>query len=413
MTQRLLAGPPLEAGAESYAAHRARLGPMPGPSGRNDAIRAIAEAGLLGRGGAAFPVARKWSTVAERAAGHAIVLANGAEGEPLGAKDRVLMRTRPHLVLDGAILAADAVGARRIFLYVGEEHVAAHAALTHALAERAQADRGTRTPPIELVAAPATYIAGEESAAVHYLNAGDARPTTVPPRPFERGVDGRSTLVQNVESLAYAAMIARLGPAWYLEAGRSETRGTTLITIAGAPQSGVVEVELGTTVAELAERGGVPHRPGGPVLLGGYFGTWVAGESSWNLPLDPVGLRRTGATLGAGIVAFLDPAECGVRMSARILDYAAGQSAAQCGPCVFGLRAIADATARIADRRPQQDDLVRIAGWSHSIVGRGACHHPDGAAGLLQTALKVFDRDFASHQHHRHCLAPNATGRAA
>src|SRR4249919_1126571 len=110
MTQRLLAGPPLEAGAESWAAHRSRLGPLPGHSRGADVIRAIGEAGLLGRGGAAFPVARKWSTVAERAKGHAVVLANGAEGEPLGAKDRVLMRTRPHLVIDGALLAADAVG---------------------------------------------------------------------------------------------------------------------------------------------------------------------------------------------------------------------------------------------------------------------------------------------------------------
>ena len=413
MSQRLLAGPPLEAGAESWAAHRARLGPMPGPSGRTDIVRSIGEAGLLGRGGAAFPVARKWSSVAERANERAVVLANGAEGEPLGAKDRVLMRTRPHLVIDGALLAADAVGAERIVLYVGEEHVAAHAALTRALTERAQADRAAGAPPVELVAAPATYIAGEESAAVHYLNAGDARPTTVPPRPYERGVDGRSTLVQNVESLAYAALIARLGPAWYRDAGRSETRGTTLVTIAGAPRSGVLEVELGTTVAELAEGAGITHRAGSAVLLGGYFGTWVAGDEAWRAPLDPVALRRVGASLGAGIVAFFDPAECGVHMTARILDYAAGQSAAQCGPCVFGLRAIADAAARIADRRAHQQDLLRIAGWSRTLIGRGACHHPDGAAALLNSAMRVFDRDFASHQHHRQCLAPRAGGRAA
>jgi NADH:ubiquinone oxidoreductase subunit F (NADH-binding) len=413
MSLRLLAGPPLEAGAETWAAHRSRLGPMPRPDGRGGIIAALAEAGLLGRGGAAFPVARKWSAVAERGNGHAVVLANGAEGEPLGAKDRVLMRTRPHLVIDGAILAADAVGADRVILYVGEEHVAAHAALTRALAERHQQDRAAGLPPVQLVAAPASYVSGEESAAVHYLNAGDARPTSVPPRPFERGVDGRATLVQNVESLAYAALIARFGPAWYREPGRSETRGTTLVTIAGAPRSGVLEVELGTTIAELAAGAGVPHRIGSPVLLGGYFGTWTAGETAWSLPLDPVGLRRQGASLGAGIVAFLDPAECGVRTSARMLDFAAGQSAAQCGPCVFGLRAIADATVRIADRRAEPEDLRRIAGWSRTVAGRGACHHPDGAAGLLQSAMRVFDRDFASHQHHRQCVAQHAGGRAA
>jgi NADH:ubiquinone oxidoreductase subunit F (NADH-binding) len=413
VTQRLLAGPPLEAGAESYAAHRSRLGALPVAAGRGGTIQAIAEAGLLGRGGASFPVARKWSTVAERPRGRAVVLANGAEGEPLGAKDRVLIRSRPHLVIDGALLAADAVGADRIVLYIGEEHVAAHAAVTRALAERAAQDRSAGAPPIQVVSAPATYVAGEESAAVHYVNAGDARPTSVPPRPFERGVDGRPTLVQNVESLAHAALIARFGPGWYLQAGRAETGGTMLITIAGAPGSGVVEVELGTTISEIAERAGVPYAAGSPVLLGGYFGTWVAGDAAWNTPLDPVALRRVGASIGAGIVAFLDPRDCGVRMTARTLDYAAGQSAAQCGPCVFGLRAMADAAARIADLRSHQDDLIRISGWSRLIVGRGACHHPDGAAGLLHSAMRVFDRDFAAHQHHRQCLAPDAGGRAA
>jgi len=175
----------------------------------------------------------------------------------------------------------------------------------------------------------------------------------------------------------------------------------------------VVEVELGTTISEIAERAGVPYAAGSPVLLGGYFGTWVAGDAAWNTPLDPVALRRVGASIGAGIVAFLDPRDCGVRMTARTLDYAAGQSAAQCGPCVFGLRAMADAAARIADLRSHQDDLIRISGWSRLIVGRGACHHPDGAAGLLHSAMRVFDRDFAAHQHHRQCLAPDAGGRAA
>ncbi len=102
-----------------------------------------------------------------------------------------------------------------------------------------------------------------------------------------------------------------------------------------------------------------------------------------------------------------------MRVTARALDYAAGQSAAQCGPCVFGLRAIADATARIADLRAQTGDLVRVSGWSRLLVGRGACHHPDGASGLLDSAMRVFDRDFAAHQHHRQCLAPLAGGRAA
>src|SRR6202521_3657119 len=197
---------PLAAGAESLAAHRQRLGPLPTlPSGQ--LIAELEASWLLGRGGGGFPVGRKWRAVAERASGGAVVLANGAEGEPLSLKDRALMAGRPHLVIDGALLAARAVGADNIIFYVGVEHRAAQAALRHALAERSRDLRGRA----RIVAAPGGYVSGEESAAVHFVNEGDARPTTTPPRPFERGVGGRPTLVQNVESLALAALIARRG----------------------------------------------------------------------------------------------------------------------------------------------------------------------------------------------------------
>ena len=187
MSQRVLAGPPPGANAETLADHERRLGPRPTANGL---IPVLDASGLLGRGGAGFPVARKWATVAERGEGRAVVLANGAEGEPLSAKDRAIMTLRPHLVLDGAELAADAVGADRIIVYVGGQHRAAMTALERAIDERA-AGGSRRLPrvPIELIDAPPTYVAGEESAAVHYIEAGDARPTTVPPRPFDRGVE--------------------------------------------------------------------------------------------------------------------------------------------------------------------------------------------------------------------------------
>jgi NADH:ubiquinone oxidoreductase subunit F (NADH-binding) len=405
MTTRVLAGPDLAGGAEPFAAHAARLGPLPGPAARRTLIAEIDAAGLLGRGGAAFPVARKWASVAERGAGNAVVLVNGAEGEPLSAKDKVLMAGRPHLVLDGAELAAEAVGARRIVLYVGGAHTAAGTAIGRALAERTAAGaRLDLSVTVELVAAPATYIAGEESAAVHFINDGDARPTSIPPRPFERGIDGRPTLVQNVESLAHAALIARYGAAWYREAGRAETRGTALVTVGGTPRSGVTEIEIGTTLGEVVAFAGAPVT-GGPVLLGGYFGGWVAGEEAWRGPLDPALLRRAGSGFGAGVIHVLPRGACGVGVTARILDYMAGQSAAQCGPCVFGLRAIADATARLARGAGRGDDLARLHGWTTTLTGRGACRHPDGAVNLLRTAIDVFEHEFGAHQRRRTCVS--------
>jgi NADH:ubiquinone oxidoreductase subunit F (NADH-binding) len=397
MLPRLLAGAPLAAGAESLADHRARLGPLPRVGDGEALIRTLADSGLLGRGGAGFPVARKWASVAGRPDGRAFVLANGAEGEPLSAKDRTLMATRPHLVLDGAQLAAAAVGAEQIVLYVGREHRAARAALTAAIAERATA----RAVPISLVTAPPSYVAGEETAAVHYLNEGDARPTGTTHRVYQRGIAGDPTLVQNVETLAHVALIARRGDAWYREVGAG-VGGTALVTLGGVARPGVMEIAIGTTIRELAERAGAPA-DARAVLLGGYFGGWLAASTAWNLPLDPPALREAGSAFGCGVVALLGPASCGVAATARILDYMAGQSAAQCGPCVFGLRAIADATARLAAGSPARDDFARITRWSTQLAGRGACRHPDGAVGLLQSALRVFDDEFVTHQRKRIC----------
>jgi NADH:ubiquinone oxidoreductase subunit F (NADH-binding) len=413
MTTRLLAGPDVAAGAERLDDHLHRLGPLPALGARHTLPAVLEAAGLLGRGGAGFPVGRKWASVAARSGGaDAVVLANGAEGEPLSQKDRLLMAVRPHLVLDGAELAADAVGAARIVVYVGEEHGRAQQALRRALAERA-AHRGRgAVPRVDLVLAPARYVSGEESAAVHFVDAGDARPTTTPPRPYEQGIGRRPTLVQNVESLAHAALIARRGDAWYREVGEGTTRGTALVTIGGAGKNGVREIPLGMSIGDLAATVDAP-RDAQALLLGGYFGGWIGARVAWDLALEPGALRRAGTAFGCGVVAFLPSNACGVATTARILDYMAGQSAAQCGPCVFGLRAIADATHRISTRRAASDDLARIERWSRQLAGRGACRHPDGAAGLLLSALDTFGEEFRRHQRSRTCTFAHETERAA
>jgi NADH:ubiquinone oxidoreductase subunit F (NADH-binding) len=355
---------------------------------------------LLGRGGAGFPVGRKWRSVSERADGRAVVVVNGAEGEPGSVKDRALMTLRPHLVIDGAILAASAVGAQEIVVYIGEEHATARAAIGRAVRERAR----EIARPIRIVAAPIGYVSGEASAAVHYINIGDARPTATPPRTSERGVRGRPTLVQNVESLAYAALIARFGDSWYRSVGQAETPGTALITIGGAAEkSGVCEIELGLTVGEVADLTGATESGTRAVLLGGYFGSWAGVRESWALPLDPAVMRARDLAFGCGIVSFLPSATCGVSATAEIMAYMATQSAGQCGPCVFGLRAIAETTTRLAAGRAATGALDNIERWTGQIPGRGACRHPDGAVVLMTSALNVFGDEFAHHERTGRC----------
>ena len=404
-TERLLAGPPLDGRAEPLSRHHARLGSLP-PLSPDQMVGALEATGLLGRGGAGFPVGRKWRAILEQQGGAApVVVANGAEGEPESAKDRVLMTHRPHLVIDGAVLAARTLGADRVELYLGREHTQAVAAMRAAVEERPAHDRRL----LHIVEAPIGYVAGESTAVVHYVNSKDARPTTTPPRMSERGVRNRPTLVQNVESLAQAALIARHGPDWFRERGRGANRGTALVTIAGPVRhEGVAEIELGTPLAELVEiAGGLTGTPQA-VLVGGYFGTWAPIEAAWSLPLEPASLQAAGLTFGCGLVRLLDARSCGVDYSARIMDFLAAGSALQCGPCKFGLADLAGASGRVAAFDARPTDLYDIDRWTGLVTGRGACRHPDGAAQQMSTAMAVFADDFASHVHRRRCLASGA-----
>ncbi|HEY8756025.1 MAG TPA: NADH-ubiquinone oxidoreductase-F iron-sulfur binding region domain-containing protein [Candidatus Dormibacteraeota bacterium] len=394
-TLRLLDGPPAAAGAEGLAAHLARLGPRP-QHRDGSLIDVIDEAGLRGRGGAAYPSARKWAATRQRSRGNAVVVANGAEVEPLSAKDRLLMTTRPHLVLDGLLLAAEAVAAERAVLYVSQAHDDAIAAMSTAIDERRAA--GDLPLPVSVSRAPHRYVAGEETAVIAHLNGSAARPTLVPPRPFERGVDGRPTLVNNVETLAHAALIARHGAEQHRGAGAEGATGTVLVTMAAAIHSpGVYELPGGSTVAQAVSAGGGATASVAALLMGGYFGRWVAADDAWDLRLG------VDIPLGSGAIAVFPHGRCGVSQTAAIIGFLARESARQCGPCEHGLASLAATTNQLASGKARPRDTERLQRWIGQIAGRGACHHPDGALVLLSSALRVFAGDVSTHLRKGRC----------
>jgi NADH:ubiquinone oxidoreductase subunit F (NADH-binding) len=416
----IAAGAPL-----GLQAHLSRYGPLPpgaplvpggparpaGAHGQAGLIAQVERAGLTGRGGAAFPAARKMRAVTGadrrgRRRGGAVLIANGAESEPASGKDSILLRQSPHLVLDGIALAAGAVGAATAYLCVDGAVPGRVDGLLAAVAERRQA--GLAEAAVRVVAVPGGFVASEESALVNFLNGGPAVPVYVPPRPFERGVGGQATLVNNVETLAHMALIARYGAEWFGAVGTLAAPGSALVTIGGAVgRPGVYEIALGRPAGELIELAGGPAEPLQAILAGGYFGGWLSLPAAAAVPVSPPGLRSAGASFGAGVLIALPADCCGLAETARVLRYLAGQSAGQCGPCTFGLPAIADALAHLA----WQGRDERAAEWLRYLLPlvdkRGACHFPDGAVALVASALRVFAHDLQRHLSRGPCPAAN------
>jgi NADH:ubiquinone oxidoreductase subunit F (NADH-binding) len=395
---RLLTGLDASGAPMTLADHQRVHGALPLRSPR-ELIEAVERSGLRGRGGADFPTAVKLRSVAERRRRGTVLVVNGSETEPASAKDRLLLTRLPHLVLDGAVLAAGAIGADELFVKVGEGAVGSLQALDGAIAVRAD------PLPIRVVAGPEGYVAGEESAVVHLLDAGVPKPTFVPPRPFERGYRGRPTLIQNPETLAQIALVARYGDRWYRELGTDADPGSALVTISGAVAApGVYELAFGTPMTDLLSAAGGSAEPLQALLVGGYFGTWVDSSRAFRLRLARADLRSVGCSLGSGVLIALGESACGLHESARVIAYLASQSAGQCGPCVHGLRAIADGFSALADGVGNERDRDRVLRWTTEVRGRGACHHPDGAARFVDSALAVFGGEIDSHRRQR-CTA--------
>lgn len=353
-------------------------------------LAAIAdEVRLLGRGGAAFPVGAKLRAVPPGSGTH--VLVNGAESEPASQKDRSLMRLAPHLVLDGALLVARALGTRRVTVVLHD--LESERALAEACRERRDA------ADVSLVRTAGGFVSGEVRAAIRGLDGGRAVPPGRRVLPHERGVDGAPTFASNVETIAQLAMLASIGAQRFAEIGSSDEPGTTLLTLVGeVPHPGVVEVPTGLPLSALLPGQAESSRP---VLIGGYHGSWVSDVRG--LGISRPALRAAGVPLNAGVIARLSSDTCALGEVAAVSSWLAAQSAGQCGPCFFGLPTIArDVHQLLHGSDPGASLARRVA----QLPGRGACAHPDGSATFVRTALAALGDEIEAHRRHGTCGRP-------
>ncbi len=264
--------------------------------------------------------------------------------------------------------------------------------------------RVRRSARLRLTTVPGHYVAGQETALVNHLGGGPAKPTFTPPMPFEQGLKRRPTLINNVETLAHIALIARHGARWFRRLGRPTQPGSALITLSGPlTYPGVYEIEPGSSLTSLIDAAGGTTAGVRGALIGGYAGAWVGSEALPHLALSNEHLAVHGASLGAGIVLLLSGEACPVAETARVARWLAEQSTRQCGPCVNGLGAIARNLEQLTAGNAEPQVTRRIERLASLTARRGACSHPDGAVNLILSALEAFPAEFADHARHGPC----------
>ncbi|PGH50430.1 NADH-quinone oxidoreductase subunit NuoF family protein [Streptomyces sp. Ru87] len=378
------------------------LEPMPG-----ERLAELAEAvSLSGRGGAGFPFGRKLRAVAKssiRRGVRPVVVVNGSEGEPACRKDTVLLNRAPHLVLDGALLAAEALGARTLVVAVTRDST--EASVRQAFGERGLSDRRGQTLRARIVRTPERMVSGESSAVIRAANGGPSLPPGRKVRASDSGVSNAPTLLSNTETFAQLAVAARLGPQRYGNTGLSSEPGTVLLTVSGSvARPTVLEVPSGVPLRYVLELCGAPPLPQG-VASGGYHGKWIDGMTAHGAVVSRKSMDAAGGALGAGALLPIGPETCPLGETLRVAHWLAAETAGQCGPCKLGLPAAAAGLSDVlgGGGRTSLEALRQV---TQSVRGRGACAHPDGSVRFITSALSTFTDDLASHVLNGGCGRP-------
>ena len=369
-------------------------------------LEELEASGLTGRGGAAFPTARKARLIREQRGHHKFVVVNAMEGEPASHKDLTLLSTHPHLVLDGAEYLASIVGAQNIAVCVARDNPTVVNHVERALHERTR--RSLRGPKLEMHTPPWRYVAGEESALVHWLDDNESLPQFRPTRPHVLRIGHAPVIVDNAETCANIGLIGRYGAAWFRGVGTADSPGSALVSVTGAVERPtVLEVALGTPLHVILKSAGADPDPQA-LLLGGYGGSWLAG-SHLDLGYCNEALAPQGVSTGAGVIVVLPRSACGIVETLRVVRWMVNESARQCGPCAFGLPAIAEDLNHLAhlsrDPLSAHKQLEERLG---QIDGHGACRHPDGVVRFVRSALVTFAEDFSRHANGLACAGSRA-----
>ena len=363
-----------------------------------DIVSAIMRSGLRGRGGAGYPTGLKWATVAKMPPGEKYVVCNGDEGDPGAFMDRAVMEDLPFQVLEGMTIAAHAVGARHGYVYVRAEYPLAVERLRKAVAKATQLGLlGHRILgssldfTVEIRIGAGAFVCGEETALIGSIAGNRGTPRPRPPYPAEAGLDGRPTLINNVETLATIPAIVSHGPEWFAAIGTEKSKGTKIFSLTGKVQhAGLIEVAMGTSLRTVVEEmGGVPSGRVKAVQTGGPSGGCIP-ASLLDTPIDYESLAALGSIMGSGGMIVLDETDRMPDLARFFMGFCADESCGKCVPCRIGTVQLHRLLTAITEGRATRDDLERMIQLCHRIRDTSLCGLGQSAPNPVLRTLRYF-----------------------
>jgi NADH-quinone oxidoreductase subunit F len=398
-----------------YQALRKVLGKDGGESlSQDQVIATVKESALRGRGGAGFPTGLKWSFMPRKFPGQKFLVCNSDEGEPGTCKDRDILQFNPHIVIEGMIIAAYAMGISVGYNYIHGEIFSAYERFEEALEEaRAAGYLGDSILGSEfsfqLHAAHGfgAYICGEETALLESLEGKKGQPRFKPPFPASFGLYGKPTTINNTETFAAVPWIIRNGAQAYLECGKPNNGGTKIYSVSGdVERPGNYEVPMGTPFAKLLElAGGVrAGRTLKAVIPGGSSSPVLPASIIMECTMDYDSISKAGSMLGSGAVIVMDDSRCMVKALKRLSYFYAHESCGQCTPCREGTGWLSRVVDRIEDGHGRPADMDLLDNVAENIMGRTICALGDAAAMPVRAMIKHFRHEFVHHVEHKTCM---------
>jgi len=380
-----------------------------------EVVALVKASGLRGRGGAGFPAGKKWELTAQAKSDVKYIVCNADEGDPGAYMDRSLLEGNPHLVLEGMIIGAYAVGATEGVMYVRNEYPLAVKNVGIALEQARQNGflgrniLGSKFSfDIKPVRGAGAFVCGEETALIASIEGQVGRPRPRPPYPAEKGLWGKPTNINNVETWGNISMIIANGPDWYKAIGTAASAGTKIFSLVGKIRNtGLVEVPMGITLREIIYDigGGIPlDRPFKAVQTGGPSGGCIPREHL-DMKIDYDSLAQVGSIMGSGGMIVMDEDTCMVDVAKYFLNFTQQESCGKCPSCRLGTRQMVEILNRITEGRGEEGDIERLEDLGHSIQRSSLCGLGQTAPNPALSTIKYFRAEYEAHIRQKKCPA--------